>query len=151
MLRPLYQYMAVLVFCCFPLITQASDWSLTKILTVNHVGSPSDNDGVRKGSFILENQLNSNRYLMMGITENSEARNGLMIGYSKRHQRSAKLETTRNIYVSSNYKKLPFLMPIPTFGVRYQVTPKIKLLAEAVPVPDPHAYVLVLTGVNVSF
>ncbi len=144
---------ALFLILFFGLIsTIRADWSLTKLITIHHLGSPSENDGLHPEAFLFEKKLAHNRYYSLGIVENSEERIGPIVGYTKVLGRRDRLAFTGNIYLSSNYNRLPFIMPIPTAGIRYQLTKDTQFLAEAVPVPDEdESYVIFMTGINVDF
>jgi hypothetical protein len=128
-----------------------ADWSFTKIISLHHFGSPSENDGWRPEGVVLENAINDKAYYSIGILENSEERTGLVIGYSRVFYQREKFDLTGNFYLSSNYQRLPSVMPVPTIGVRYHLTPTTDLIAETVPVPDESdPYVIFITGINVD-
>ncbi len=126
-----------------------ADWSFTKLLTINHYGSPSENDGFHPESFLFEKTLDDTHYYSIGVIENSEERIGIVAGYSKIFHQLDKLDFTRTI--SSNYKKLPFITPIPTLGLHYHLTSKTNVRIEAIPVPNSNPYILLITSVNVNF
>lgn len=142
----------VLAFWLGALPAWAGDWSLTKVLTINHFGSPSENDGFHPEAFALERRLTDRTYYSVGILENSEERMGVTVGYSKIFHQKGRWHFTRNFYLSANYRRLPFIMPIPTLGARYQLTPKTQLVVESVPFHDEgDPYLIVVTGVNFAF
>ncbi|WP_139282164.1 hypothetical protein [Thiothrix caldifontis] len=125
---------------------------MTKVISLNHIFSPSDNDGWRLESVVLEKAINDRSYYSIGILENSEERLGLVLGYSNIFYQRKKFTLHRSFYLSSNYKRLPAVMPVPMAGIRYHLTPKVDLVAQATPVPDPKdAYVIFMTGVNIDF
>lgn len=131
---------------------EPAKWSFTKMLTLNHFGSPSENDGFHPEAFLIEKRVSDKAYYSIGILENSEERIGLVGGYSKVFHQQGKIKYTANFYLSSNYRRLPVIMPVPTLGIRYQLTPKIELLAETVPFHDEgEPYLMVLTGINFSW
>jgi hypothetical protein len=146
-------YKSILVLGLIVLQTTVAhaDWSFTKLLTINHYGSPSENDGFRPESFLFEKKLDDTHYYSIGVIENSEERTGIVVGYSTIFYQYDKFNVTRNIYLSSNYKKLPFITPIPTLGVHYQLTPKTNARIEAVPVPSSNPYILFISSVNINF
>lgn len=128
-----------------------ADWSFTKVISLHHLGSPSENDGWRPEGVVLEKTLHDKAYYSIGILENSEERLGLVLGYSRVFHHRERFDLTGNVYLSSNYQRLPAIMPIPTVGVRYHLTPATDLIAEAVPVPDESdPYVIFMTGINVD-
>ncbi|MBU0657009.1 MAG: hypothetical protein KJ914_17940 [Gammaproteobacteria bacterium] len=126
-----------------------ADWSLTKIITLNHIGSPSENDGFHPEAFNLEKAINDKAHYSIGILENSEERLGLTAGYSRVFYQRGRLDLTGNFYLSSNYRRLPFIVPVPTLGIRYHLTPRTDLLMEAVPFHDEgDPYLIFITGIN---
>ena len=128
--------------------TLQADWSVTKLVTIDHYGSPSENDGFHPEAFTFEKTLNEKSYLSIGVIENSEERIGLFAGYSTIYRQYGRLSLTRHIYVSSNYKKLPFIVPIPMLGVQYQINKNISVRLEGVPVPNTDPYILYTTSIN---
>ncbi|MBU0500606.1 MAG: hypothetical protein KJ558_03310 [Gammaproteobacteria bacterium] len=130
----------------------ADDWSFTKIISIDHIGDPSENDGLRPEAFVLEYATSPASSWSFGVLENSEGRFGLTAGYSHTFYRIGPLDLTGNLHLVSNYKDLPYIMPLPTLGVRYHLTAAIGLMAEVLPVPkrdDP--YSIFITGINFDF
>lgn len=143
---------AIILLALLPMEGVFANWSVTKVVSLNHVFSPSDNDGWRPESFVLEKAINERNYYSIGILENSEERLGLILGYSSIFYQREKFNLHRSLYLSSNYERLPPVMPVPMVGIRYHLTPKVDLVAQATPVPDPKdAYVIFMTGVNIDF
>lgn len=144
LLRSVFLFLALLLAGA-----AVADASFTKILTLNHIGSPSENDGFHPEAFVLEQTINDNTHYSIGILENSEERLGLIIGYSRIFYQTGRLDLTGNFYLSSNYKRLPVVVPVPTLGVRYHLTPRTDLLVEAVPFHDEgEPYLIFMTGIN---
>ncbi len=143
---------AIILLSLLPIEGVFGDWSVTKVVSLHHVFSPSDNDGWRPESVVFEKAINERSYHSVGILENSEERLGLILGYSTIFYQREKFTLHRSLYLSSNYKRLPVVMPVPMVGIRYHLTPRVDLVAQATPVPDPKdAYVIFMTGFNVDF
>ncbi|SEA41753.1 hypothetical protein SAMN05660964_01554 [Thiothrix caldifontis] len=128
-------------------------WSVTKVMTVNHFGSPSENDGFRPESFLFEKELDSRRNLLIGYVENSKGRSGPTIGYSKTFYQNKRFTLAGKVQVTSNYEGAALgVIPIPLMSTRYHLSKKIDVMLDAVPVPGgDEPFVLVITGINIDF
>ncbi|WGZ94426.1 MAG: hypothetical protein QJT81_00100 [Candidatus Thiothrix putei] len=128
-------------------------WSVTKVMTVNHFGSPSENDGFRPESFLFEKKLDSRRNLLIGYVENSKGRSGPTIGYSKAFYNNGRFTLAGKVQVTSNYEDAALgVIPIPLMSTRYHLSKKVDVILDAVPVPSgDEPFVLVITGINIDF
>lgn len=131
---------------------QAGDWSYTQILTVHHLGKTRANDGLRRDSFLLEDQLNANNRLSIGYIENSEGRHGLSLGYAHDFYQSSALDITGKLQVVSNYKQeSSSILPLPLLGMRYHMTKKLNLEIEGMYAPLKHQpYTLLIIALNIN-
>ena len=144
--------MSKYLFLLWMLVWQTSvvkaDWSVTKLLTIHHYGDPSDNDGFHPEAFLFEKEVNERSYYSIGIMENSEGYYGPLIGYSTKYRQFGRLSLTRHIYLSSNYRELPFIAPIPLLGVKYQLSKNVSIGLQGIPVPAEKPYILFISGIN---
>ena len=131
----------------------SGELSFSKILTVNHFGSPSDNDGFRTQGFFVENKTNNRETYLIGFLKNSEDRPTPSIGYSRLMRKYNKLSVSGDLYLLGNYKKLSRSVAIiPMLGLKYDWYRNVSLNLGLTPVvksSDP--YLLSMSRLSFKF
>ena len=133
-----------------------SPWSITKTLSINHVGDPRNNDGLHAEAFGITYAINDVHAVKLGYFENSQKRDSALLGYSYTYRDTEHYALTANLYFANNYEDTYFKLidsveMIPLLGINWHITKDVDLVFEGIPVPGSDPYFLLQTGLSYNF